>query len=113
VNARDQLAGLLAPDVIDALEALVAERVREEIAANGPNGDSSPWLTLDEAAEYLTVSVRTIERRIKSGRLRSTTIGRRRLLHRDDLDELAAATREDVIAKPRRTSPPQAKPRDR
>jgi hypothetical protein len=38
-----------------------------------------------------------LERKIKCGRLRSTTIGRRRLLHRDDLDALAkAATREDV-----------------
>jgi excisionase family DNA binding protein len=50
---------------------------------------ASPWLALDEAAAYLRVSERTLERRIKKGRLRSTTIGRRRLLHRDDLDALA------------------------
>jgi excisionase family DNA binding protein len=48
-----------------------------------------PWLALDEAAAYMRVSERTLERRIKSGRVRSTTIGRRRLLHRDDLDALA------------------------
>jgi hypothetical protein len=40
--------------------------------------------------------VRTLERKIRGRRVRSMTIGRRRLLHRDDLDELArTATREE------------------
>jgi excisionase family DNA binding protein len=50
----------------------------------------SPWLGLDEAAAYLRVSERTLARRIAGGRVRSTTIGRRRLLHREDLDALAS-----------------------
>jgi excisionase family DNA binding protein len=49
----------------------------------------SPWLSIAAAAAYLSVSERTIEREIERGRLRSSTVGRRRLLHRDDLDTLA------------------------
>jgi excisionase family DNA binding protein len=37
----------------------------------------------------LKLSERTIEREIEWERLRSSTIGRRRLIHRDDLDALA------------------------
>jgi excisionase family DNA binding protein len=47
--------------------------------------------------------VRTVGRRVAKGRVRSTTIGRRRLLHRDDLDALAAAGEETApTAPPRR-----------
>jgi excisionase family DNA binding protein len=63
-----------------------------------------PWLGIDEAAAYLRVSERTLERRIKKGHLRSTTIGRRRLLHRDDLDALAKAAAGEGVAP---TTPPR------
>src|SRR5262249_21742176 len=77
------------PDRRDEFRALV-------LPDPGANSES-PWLAVDEAADYLRVSERTVERRIKRGQLRSTTIGRRRLLHRDDLDALTrAATGEDV-----------------
>jgi excisionase family DNA binding protein len=71
-----ELARQLAPLVVAELE-------REA----SPGG--SPWLSVAEAARYLSVSERTIERAIERGRLRSSTLGRRRLLHRDDLDALA------------------------
>jgi len=54
-----------------------------------PKATESPWLSVTAAAAYLSVSERTIERAIERGRLRSSTLGRRRLLHRDDLDTLA------------------------
>lgn len=106
----DRLLRSFAPELVDAIEALVAERVRDELdAAGGGNaGSSSPWLALDEAAAYLRVSERTLERAIAKKRLRSSAIGRRRLLHRDDLDALArAATREDVAP----TTPPRRRTR--
>jgi excisionase family DNA binding protein len=88
------------------VRALVAEEVARQLDDRGlgeSRGDS-PWLALDEAAAYLRVSVRTLERRIAKGRVRSTTIGRRRLLHREDLDALAeTATGEETAP----TAPPR------
>src|SRR5580658_653737 len=90
---RARLEAVLAPDVVRTLEELVAETVRAEFADGGAaaNAASSPWCSVAESATYLRVSERKLERLIAGGRLRSTTIGRRRLLHRDDLDALAAA----------------------
>jgi excisionase family DNA binding protein len=59
------------------------------LAELSERGGPSPWLSLAEGASYLGISERTLEREITRGRLRSTTVGRRRLLHRDDLDALA------------------------
>lgn len=90
----ERLTASLAPRVVEALLELVDERVA---ALAGPTDQSTPWLSIAEAADYLRVSERTIERWILNGRLRSTTIGRRRILHRDDLDAVArAAAGEDV-----------------
>lgn len=102
-DPRARLETAFAPDVAAAIEQLVADRVREHLEA-AASGHPSPWLSLEEAADYLRVSPRTLERRIAKGSLRSTTIGRRRLLLRDDLDELAnAAAREETVA----TAPPR------
>jgi excisionase family DNA binding protein len=107
VTGRDRLLAILAPDLVEAIDQLVEERVRATLEALASNG-GSPWLSLDEAAEYLRVSPRTLERQLARGRVRSSGIGRRRLLHRDDLDELAkAATREDVAP----TTPPRRRTR--
>jgi excisionase family DNA binding protein len=90
VSGRDRLLRSLAPELVEAIEQLVCDQVEAALDDRAPNG-SSPWLSLEEAAGYLRVSVRTLERRIRGQRVRSTTIGRRRLLHRDDLDQLARA----------------------
>ncbi len=71
-------------DLRTELRALLLDEEQSEATAS-----NSPWLALDEAATYLRVSERTLERRIAGGRVRSATLGRRRLLHRDDLDTLA------------------------
>jgi excisionase family DNA binding protein len=95
VSAAERLRAALAPELVAAIEELVDERVRERLEAQTHAG--SPWLSLEEAADYLRVSPRTLERQIARGRINSTTIGRRRLLHRGDLDALAsAATREGI-----------------
>ena len=84
-TARERLAAVLAPDLLDALEELVAERVAAELAATSAE-PRSPWLSLGAAAERAGVSERSLERAIAAGRLQSSTIGRRRLVHRDHLD---------------------------
>lgn len=86
-TAREVLLLSLSPDLVDAIEELVAERVRMTLEdADG----GSPWLSMAEAAEYVRVSERTLNRHIEKGKLRATKIGRRTLLNRDDLDALAA-----------------------
>jgi excisionase family DNA binding protein len=70
------------------LARLLVPLVRAELAAE-TSGNGSPWLSVAEAGDYLGVSGRTIERELERRRLRSSTVGRRRLLHRDDLDAFA------------------------
>ena len=51
---------------------------------------------MEAAAKYAYVSERTLARWIKRGLLQTTTIGRRRLVLRESLDEvLRAAAREE------------------
>jgi excisionase family DNA binding protein len=106
VTPRDRLLAGLAPELVAAFELLVRELLDEALAEQSPR--SPNWLSREEAAEYLGVSLRTLERSLARGRVHSTTIGRRRLLHRDDLDAFArAAAREDVAP----TTPPRRRAR--
>lgn len=82
----------LGPEVVAAIEALVADRIAEALA-DLTAGTAPDWLTITEAAEYVRVSERTIERRISEGRLDSTEIGRRRLIRRADLDAIGERRR--------------------
>lgn len=109
MTSRDRLLQSLAPEVVEAIEELVDERVQARLELlEEETGRGSPWLSIEEAADYLRVSPRTLERQLDHGRVRSTSIGRRRLFHRDDLDLLArAATREDVTP----ATPPRRRPR--
>jgi excisionase family DNA binding protein len=91
----------LDPEQFEQLVAAVAARVVEQLRETNGNGES-PWLSVREGAQRLGVSERTLARRIRGGKVRSTPLGRRRLLHRDDLDALAAAG-EDVAP----TTPPR------
>jgi excisionase family DNA binding protein len=106
-ESRRRLLASLSPDLVAAIEALVDERVRECVGES-VSGSPSPWLAVGQAADYLAVSERTLERMIATGRVRSSTLGRRRLLNRNDLDELArTATREDAAP----TTPPRRRAR--
>jgi len=84
------LRSLLSEQLLAELERLVDER-GERALSDRARGSGSPWLTLAEAAERLRVSERTVARLVDRGRLRTTTLGRRRLVHRDDLDALLIA----------------------
>jgi excisionase family DNA binding protein len=80
------LARLLSADLVAEIERIVDSRIEETLAARGGENGGSPWLTVGEAGENLRVSERQVHRLLTRGRIRSTCIGRRRLLHRDDLD---------------------------
>lgn len=101
MTARDRLAGLLSADLVELIEATVDERVEQPLAEGQQENGGSPWLSVVEAAGYLRVSERQVQRLVARGRVRSSTVGRRRLLHRDDLDK--AATGEGVAP----TTPPR------
>jgi excisionase family DNA binding protein len=83
----------LPAEAVEAIARRAAELVVEQIGTG--NGSGSPWLSLRDAAEYVGLSERTLEREIARGRLRSSAVGRRRLLHRDELDRFARAAGEE------------------
>lgn len=76
---------IFGPELVAAIERLVDERVEARLATLTVDA-SSPWMTVAEAAVYVRASDRTVERLVTGKRIRSTTLGRRRLLYRDDLD---------------------------
>jgi excisionase family DNA binding protein len=91
-------------ELVEAIEQLVDERVKVALEAHVDGSSSSPWLTVAEAAEYLRTSERTVQRIMGRKRIRTSAIGRRRLLHRDDLDAFMRATTGEEAAP---TAPPR------
>lgn len=79
------LRDLFAPELVEALERLVDERVAVALA-DWPACSEPVWLSLSEAAEYLRVSPRTFARLREQGRVRVLHVGRRVLVNRADLD---------------------------
>lgn len=68
----------------------------------GPAGQSSSklerrWMTVPQAAEYLSVSVRTIRNAIYDGKLPRAKLGRRFILDVRDLDAWAESEKEREI----------------
>ena len=58
----------------------------------------TPWLTIDQAAERLQVSVRTVERMVAKGRLRERRPlpgSATRRYHVDDVDAAMMPTEQD------------------
>jgi excisionase family DNA binding protein len=84
---------LLGPELLAAIEELVDERVEAALAEREAEHDPPPVLTLKEAAEYLRVSERLVQRLIAHGGLRVTRLGRRVLVRRADLDEYLQRSR--------------------
>lgn len=79
------LRDVLGPDLIAGIEHLVDQRIAAALAEH-ENGSELKWLAISEAAEYARVSEPTIARKLRDGQLRSTYVGRRRLVLREDLD---------------------------
>ncbi len=89
------LHAILGPEFVEAIERLVDERVRVALDERGGADNGTPWLSVKDGAAYLRISDRQLQRAITKGKLPSTTIGRRRLLYRDDLDRFARAAGEE------------------
>lgn len=97
---------IFGPDLVDAIQRLVDERLQEALDGREQTA-GSPWLSQSEAAEYLRVSERTLQRHVRRQRIQPSTSLGRPLFHREQLDALArAATGEDVAptTSPRRRS---------
>ena len=91
------LRDTFAPDLVAAIEELVDERVASALAQHSDGTIGTPWYRLEEAAQYMRISERTLERLVSDGKIRTHTVGRRRIAHRDVLDAyLMATTGEDV-----------------
>ena len=91
-GARARLEMLLSPACVDAIEQLVEERVREELAARDSRiAAERTWLTLEEAGEQLGVSADAVRMRVKRGRLEAKTQGRRVYVSAASVERLSPA----------------------
>jgi excisionase family DNA binding protein len=90
-GARAQLEMLLSPACVDAIEQLVEERVRQELAARDSRVAERTWLTLEEAGEQLGVSADAVRMRVKRGRLEGKTQGRRVYVSAASVERLSPA----------------------
>lgn len=88
-NPRERLAALLAPDALDALEALVAEHVAAELARIDARDSGPRWLTVEQAAERLACSPAAVRMRASRGRLATRRQGRRVYVSAVSVEELA------------------------
>jgi excisionase family DNA binding protein len=88
VTPRDRLLGSLAPELVAALEDLVAERVQVELAAVAAPATERMWLTLEEAAERLGISADAVRMRVNRGRLEARRHGRRLYVSAASVDRL-------------------------
>jgi hypothetical protein len=90
MTPRERLAAVLAPDLLDALDALVAERVAAELARLDVHRDSGPrWLTVEQAAQRLGCSPAAVRMRASRGRLTTRHQGRRVYVAAASVDDLA------------------------
>lgn len=74
--------------IVDAIADAVAARLDQPHAA--PTGVSTPWLNVDQAAEYIASTSEPPRNRIydlkQQGKIKPHHDGGRLLFHRDDLD---------------------------
>lgn len=92
VSARERLELLLSPACVDAIEELVEERVREELAARDVReAAEKTWLTLEEAGLRLGCSADAVRMRANRGRLESRKQGRRVYVSAASVERLSCA----------------------
>jgi hypothetical protein len=80
---------VLAPELVDAFEELVAERVAAELARVEASRHGSRWLTLEKAGELLGCSPDAVRMRANRGRLETRRHGRRLYVSAASVAELA------------------------
>ena len=90
MTAREKLAALLAPDALDALEGLVAEKVEERIrtgaAAAIRKRQRPELLSVAEAADLLRAKPQRVYDLVSSGRLTKLKDGSRVLIRRTEVE---------------------------
>jgi excisionase family DNA binding protein len=88
VTGRDRLLQSLSPEVVEALEQLVDQRVRDRRdGVAGPSGKEPPWLSVVEAAELLRCKRQRIDDLLSQGRLSRYKDGARTLVSRSEVEE--------------------------
>lgn len=89
MTARERLGVVLAPGVLELIEAMVDERVEARVAELAvANAGGPEWLTLEQAGERLDCSVDAVRMRVKRGRLEARHQGRRVYVSRASVDGL-------------------------
>lgn len=73
-----------------------AKKRRSKRQPATPPKPESGWLNKIQAAEYLGVSERWIDRRIERGEIPFHKFGKLIRFHRDDLDDVIAASRVEA-----------------
>ena len=83
---------------LDVLKSVLAARLA--VVSNGhpasPTSEAAP-LTQEEAAEQYRISIRTVRRLTRTGRVPSTRVGRNRMIRPDDLDRYLARCRDQRV----------------
>jgi excisionase family DNA binding protein len=72
-----------------------AEAVAARLTATA--SDRSPWMTVTEAAEYTRLSKSLLSKRIEADTIPHRKVGRRRILHREELDRWLDTHRRGVL----------------
>ena len=88
MSARDRLLAALSPDLVAALDELIAERV-EVALARVMVSDRPEWLTLGHAGELLGCSADAVRMRVRRGRLEARRQGRRLYVSAASVERLA------------------------
>jgi hypothetical protein len=89
VTARDRLGEVLAPGILELIEALVDERVEARVAELRNGNGGGEWLTLEQAATREGCSVDAVRMRAKRGRYgEPRRVGRRVYVSRAAVDRL-------------------------
>lgn len=91
MTARDRLAALLSPELLDALEQLVEERVADVLRERA-SAPAAEWIPSERAAELLGCSVDAVRMRVKRGRLEGRHQGRRLYVSAESVRTLTGPT---------------------
>lgn len=90
-GVRARLELLLSPSIVDAIEQLVEQRVREELASRDTQAAQRTWLTLEEAGAQLGCSPDAVRKRVSRGRLEARRQGRRVYVSAASVERLSCA----------------------
>ena len=66
------------------------ERILDERIAAAKLERGSPWMTSQQAAEYMGISVDALHKLVQRKRVKASRAGRRLRFHRDNLDDTLA-----------------------